>query len=238
MQAAPRADGSTDAAGVAAVVLAAGAGERMGRRPKCLLELDGVPLLARLLDALAAAGIAPVVVVSGHHADRVEPLARSRAVAVVRNPDPDAGQVGSQRIGLAALPPLPAQLQAVLIALADQPLLDAGDLRALVAAWRARPAGVQVVYPRVVADARDPGQAGDAGVRGNPVVCSAEVVAQVLAAEPGFGCRQWQQAHPDRVWPFVTANPHYAVDLDTPADLERFVLETGRALRWPAGLRA
>ncbi|HMQ71556.1 MAG TPA: NTP transferase domain-containing protein, partial [Rubrivivax sp.] len=61
--------------GVGAVVLAAGAGERLGRRPKCLLELDGVPRLARLLDALAAAGVAPVVVVSGHHAGRVEPLA-------------------------------------------------------------------------------------------------------------------------------------------------------------------
>lgn len=232
--AAPRAAVAADA--IAAVVLAAGAGERLGRRPKCLLELDGVPLIARLLDALEAAGIAPIVVVSGHHAERIEPLLRARGgVAIVRNPDPDAGQVASQRLGLAALPQGP---QAVLIALADQPLLDARDLRALQQAWRARPAGAQVVHPVVVeaTQAAAPGEVD--GVRGNPVVCAAEVRAQVLAAGVGFGCRQWQAAHPDRVWRFVTANRHYAVDLDTPDDLQRFERETGRALRWPPGLQA
>ena len=227
--------------GVGAVVLAAGAGERLGRRPKCLLELDGVPLLARLLDALAAAGVAPVVVVSGHHAGRVEPLAGAcGGVRLVRNPDPDAGQVASQRLGLAALG-LPGQgPRAVLIALADQPLLDADDLRALLQAWRARAAGVDVVYPFVVdrAPAAAPAPGDVNGVRGNPVVCSAAVRAQVLAAGAGFGCRQWQALHPDRVRRFVTANRHYAFDVDTPDDLLRFERETGRVLRWPAGLQA
>lgn len=228
--------------GVAAVVLAAGAGERLGRRPKCLLELDGAPLLARLLDALAAAGVTPIVVVTGHHAAAVEAVVCTRRATIVRNPDPDAGQVGSQRLGLAALPPPPAGPQALLIALADQPLLDTDDLRALLAAWHARPPGAQVVHPLVVAATEAPAQGtvqGQAqGLRGNPVVCSAMVSAQVLAADEDFGCRQWQAAHPQQVARFVTANPHYAVDVDTPADLERFERETGRALRWPAWLQA
>jgi molybdenum cofactor cytidylyltransferase len=42
---------------LSAVVLAAGAASRMGHRPKCLLELDGVPLIVRLLRALREAGI-------------------------------------------------------------------------------------------------------------------------------------------------------------------------------------
>ena len=37
---------------LAALVLAAGSASRLGSRPKCLLELDGVPLLRRLVDAL------------------------------------------------------------------------------------------------------------------------------------------------------------------------------------------
>jgi molybdenum cofactor cytidylyltransferase len=206
---------------VGAVVLAAGAGTRLGGRPKCLLELAGVPLIRRMLIALAGAGIDEVVVVLGHHADLIEPVVTPFAVSLVRNPDPDAGQVSSQRIGLAALSGKP---DAVLVALADQPLLDAQDLTALIGAYEKRPAGTAVVFPLV------------GGEPGNPVIFGAEVRAQILAGDASVGCRQWRSAHPEAVAPFVTANRRYHVDIDTPADLERFARETGHALRWPTGL--
>jgi hypothetical protein len=38
------------------------------------------------------------------------------------------------------------------------------------------------------------------------------------------------------VFPFVTDNRRYRVDIDTPEDLERFSRETGHVLRWPAAL--
>ena len=40
--------GSDSRLNVGAVLLAAGSASRMGHRPKCLLELDGVPLIRRL----------------------------------------------------------------------------------------------------------------------------------------------------------------------------------------------
>ncbi|MGA0927100.1 MAG: NTP transferase domain-containing protein, partial [Burkholderiaceae bacterium] len=48
---------------VGAVLLAAGQGARIGSRPKCLLELGGVPLIRRQLIALSGAGVDEVVVV-------------------------------------------------------------------------------------------------------------------------------------------------------------------------------
>lgn len=52
-----------------AVILAAGVGKRLhaasGGRPKCLIEIGGRTLLARLLDGLAAAGVREAVVVTG-----------------------------------------------------------------------------------------------------------------------------------------------------------------------------
>ncbi len=206
---------------IGAVLLAAGSGSRMGLRPKSLLELDGMPLIARQLGALADAGVDEVVVVLGHHAARIEPVVRRFPVTLVHNPDPDAGPVSSQRIGLAALGGGHA---AVLIALADQPSILAGDVLALLDAWWARPEGAAVVFPRVD------------GERGNPVVVGAEVREQVLAAPPKVGCRQWQDAHPEAVAPFETGNVHYRIDLDSPEDVARFERETGQALRWPAGL--
>jgi glucose-1-phosphate thymidylyltransferase len=43
--------------------MAAGAGSRLGHRPKCLLQLDGVPLILRQISALKAAGVDDLVVV-------------------------------------------------------------------------------------------------------------------------------------------------------------------------------
>lgn len=204
---------------VGAVLLAAGEGRRMGGRPKALLTLGGVPLVRRMLVALSGAGVDEVVVVLGHHADAVGAAVQDFPVTVVRNPAPEAGQVSSLRTGLAALSD---RLDAVVVALADQPLLHAGDVSALIGAWKKRAPGVDVVHPQV------------AGQRGNPVIFGAGVREQILAGEADVGCRQWQARHPERVAPFVTDCRRYCVDVDTPEDIERFERETGHALVWPA----
>lgn len=206
---------------IGVVLLAAGSGSRLGHRPKSLLELGGVPLIRRTLVALSGAGVDEVAVVTGHHADLIEPLVQDFPVTLVRNPDPDAGQVSSQRLGLAALT---GKLDAVVVALADQPLLGAADITALIGAWKKRPEGTDVVVPHV----------GER--RGNPVIFSAAVRDAVLAGGADFGARQWQDAHPARVAPFVTDVRRYVVDIDTPDDLERFGRETGHVLRWPASV--
>ncbi len=208
---------------VGAVLLAAGAGSRIGNKPKCLLELGGVPLIRRQLIALSGAGVDEVVVVLGHHAEIIEPLVQAFPVTVVRNLRPEDGQVSSQRIGLAALT---GKLDAVIVALADQPLLNAQDIGALIGAFKKRPDGKQVVYPQI------------AGQRGNPVIFTAEVREQLLADAADVGCRQWQAAHAAEVFPFITDNRRYKVDIDTRQDMARFESETGHALRWPADVAA
>jgi molybdenum cofactor cytidylyltransferase len=208
---------------VGAVLLAAGAGSRLGHKPKCLLELGGVPLIRRQLIALSGAGVDEVVVVLGHHAEQIEPAVMNFPVTLVRNPNPDDGQVSSQRLGLAALT---GKLDAVIVALADQPLINAQDITALIGAFKKRPEGSSVVYPEV------------AGVRGNPVMFTAEVREQILAGAANVGCRQWQAANAAAVAPFVTDNRRYKVDIDTVEDLERFARDTGHALRWPAAVVA
>ncbi|MDO9074959.1 MAG: nucleotidyltransferase family protein [Rubrivivax sp.] len=203
------------------MLLAAGCGSRLGNRPKCLLELDGVPLIRRLLFALMDAGVDEIVVVLGHHAELIEPVVMNLPVTLVHNPNPDDGQVSSQRLGLAALTDRP---EAVIVALADQPLIRAEDITALEGAFKRRSQSGSVVYPQV------------AGERGNPVMFTADVRAQILADAASVGCRQWQAANAAAVAPFVTDNRNYKVDIDTPADLERFARDTGQVLLWPAVL--
>ena len=130
---------------VGAVLLAAGSGSRLGGRPKPLLELGGVPLIRRQLIALSGAGVDEVVVVLGHHADLIEESMRDFPVTLARNPTPDDGQPSSVRVGLAALS---ARIDAVIVALADQPMINAQDITALIGAFKKRGDAAMVV-PRV-----------------------------------------------------------------------------------------
>jgi CTP:molybdopterin cytidylyltransferase MocA len=208
---------------IGGVLLAAGAARRMGGRPKALLELGGVPLVLRQLIALSDAGVDELVVVLGHHAQQILPVIEHFPLTVVHNPRPDDGQVSSQRLGLAALNP---RLDAVLIALADQPLIGEQDITSLIGAFKKRPEGTAVVVPRV------------AGQPGNPVIFSDAVREQILAGEGDVGCRQWRSANPRAVHHFDTDSQRFIVDLDTPEDVELFERRTGHALRWPAGSAA
>jgi molybdenum cofactor cytidylyltransferase len=201
---------------VGAVLLAAGEARRMGGRPKALLRLGGVPLIRRNLIALSGAGVDEVVVVLGHRADEVEPELRDFPVTIVRNPDYGRGQMSSMHAGVAALS---ARLDAILIAMADQPLLNAQDVTALIGAFKRR-GSASAVVPFVGEE------------RGNPVVLDAAVREAVLAGEANFGCRQWLAAHPELIARMDTDNRHYTVDIDSPEDMERFAAQYGHRLRW------
>jgi choline kinase len=80
---------------VNAIILAAGVARRMApltdRTNKCLLPVGGRPLLARLLEAVRAAGLARAVLVVGHCADQIHALAGERfgtlPIEYVVNPD-------------------------------------------------------------------------------------------------------------------------------------------------------
>lgn len=207
---------------VGAVLLAAGESRRMGGRPKSLLQLGGVPLIRRNLIALSGAGVDEVAVVLGHRADEVEAVLLDFPVTVVRNADYARGQMASMHVGLAALGD---RLDAIIVAVADQPLINAQDITALIGAFKKR-GEASAVVPYV------------AGERGNPIVFDAAVRDAVLAGDANFGCRQWLAAHPERVARLDTDNRHYCVDVDSPDDISRFESTYGHALRWPADLAA
>lgn len=205
---------------VGAVLLAAGSGSRLGHRPKSLLELGGVPLIRRQLIALSGAGVDEVVVVLGHHAEAIEAAVRDFPVTLVHNPVPDAGQASSVRVGLQALA---GKLDAVIVALADQPLINAQDITALIGAFKKR-GEASMVVPRI------------GGEPGNPVMFDAALRDEWLAGEADAACRRWREANAQRVHWFDTDTQRYRIDIDTPDDLERFRERTGHELRWPAAL--
>ncbi len=220
---------ANDTLRIGALILAAGEGSRMGGLPKCLIRVDGRTLLRRLTGAFAAMDAARIVAVTGYHAQPIEAelavLAAQRVgdIQVVRNPDPAEGQQSSVRIGLQALG---AELDLIVIALADQPGVGSEELSELIAAYRHRPQGTQIVVP--VVD----------GQRGNPVAVSGKLIAGLLAGEWKGGLRGYIDAHPGIVHRMMTGNPNFTLDLDTREDVERLSRSRGLRVQWPAGMPA
>src|SRR5258708_20007749 len=91
--------------GLAGIVVAAGASERMGR-PKALLDFRGRPFAVRILEALEALDLKSRVVVLGPDAARVRPSLATHECVIVENPDVAGEPIGSLRAALAALEPI------------------------------------------------------------------------------------------------------------------------------------
>ncbi len=200
--------------GAAAVVLAAGEARRMRGIDKLLLTIDGVPLVRRQIDTLHAAGVERVVVVLGHRPARVEAALVGCELDRVRHAGYALGLQGSVLAGLAALP---GQAEPVLVVPGDLPLLEPDDLRALLAAWQARPPGCRALVP------------WHRGQRGNPVLVDAQAVRAALSGgDSQRGLRGFIDAHPQAVARFDATSDHYTVDLDTPEDIERLERRIGR----------
>ena len=202
---------------IGAVLLAAGEGRRMGGVSKPLIRLQGVPLIRRHLVALSGAGVDEVVVVTGHAREAVEAQVLGFPVTLAHNSAYADGQQGSVRVGLAALS---GSFDAVFVALADQPMIGAGDLTELIGAFKKRPAG-HVVVPVV------------AGERGNPIVLDEVAHAQILASDANLACRQLTERQPELVHVHETANTRFVVDLDTLQDVHALAARTGWRLELP-----
>ncbi|KHL18996.1 molybdenum cofactor cytidylyltransferase/nicotine blue oxidoreductase [Mumia flava] len=103
------------------VLLAAGAGRRMGR-PKALVRAaDGTPWVRRGVDVLRGGGCEEVVVVLGASADAVRPLLADADVRIVEAADWSVGMGASLRTGLRALDDGTTGADACLVSLVDLP---------------------------------------------------------------------------------------------------------------------
>jgi CTP:molybdopterin cytidylyltransferase MocA len=182
---------------VAGVLLAAGAGSRLGQ-PKATVEVRGEPLARRGVALLRDGGAQPIVVVTGAVAVDLP------GVLVVHNPGWRSGMGSSLAAGLAMVPD---SCEAAVIALVDQPLVGPEAVRRLIAAYRAG--------ARVVVAAYD-------GRPRNPVLIAREHWPEVTALAVGdTGARPFLRAHPALVTPVECGDTGSPDDVDTRADLER-----------------
>ncbi|HLL75362.1 MAG TPA: nucleotidyltransferase family protein [Pyrinomonadaceae bacterium] len=126
----------SNAAGVGAVILAAGSSSRMGS-PKQTLQYRGESLLRRAALAALGAGCRPVIVVTGAHAGLSRRELDGLDVREVLNTHWETGMASSIRAGVGGLVEADPDAAAAVLLLCDQPHVTADVISDLVAAQRA-----------------------------------------------------------------------------------------------------
>ena len=119
---------------VHAIILAAGASERLGF-PKALARFGRRTALQIAVHNVFAAGLPPPIVVLGHAAELLAPFVSDLRASAVVNRSWEEGQASSF---LAGLRKVPRSAQGFMLYPVDYPMLRPVHLRRLLAAFRSR----------------------------------------------------------------------------------------------------
>jgi molybdenum cofactor cytidylyltransferase len=192
---------------LAAVILSGGASRRMGS-PKALLPYQGRPFLEHLLEVTSHVKIGARRVVLGAHAESIAGAVRLAASEVVVNEEWEKGQLSSIQVGIRSLPP---ETDGIILCLIDHPLISARLVDELIGRFYREPhAGRPVIVLPVYE-----------GKRGHPVIFSASVYQELLAAPFDQGARSVVWAHASEISEVITSERGCVLNLNDPETVQR-----------------
>ena len=185
---------------ISAILLAAGESKRMGR-PKQLLPLGETTMVERAIDNLLGAGVGEVIVVVGYRAPEIIKKIASKPVKIAAN---QAYQQGMSTSIIAGLKLVDEGAGAVMLALADQPLVDSQTVSRLISEFGSHHEGIAIPTYQ--------------GQRGHPVIFSIRYREELSRLKGDIGGRQIVSDHPDDILEVAVDSPAVVSDIDTADD--------------------
>ena len=191
---------------VTVVILAAGTSSRMGQS-KQLLQVHGTSMIRRAVNTALASSSRGVVVVTGKDsAAIVNELADSR-ITVVHNPAYLLGIGSSLKLALKKVIAVYPDTDAVIVLVADQPMVTAAHLRKIIATFEA--SGSQLIASSY------------SGTFGVPALFARKFFDAVLQVDDTEGAKKVLKKYESEL--LLLDFPEGSIDLDTPEDLARFL---------------
>jgi molybdenum cofactor cytidylyltransferase len=189
---------------VGLMILAAGASTRMGT-PKQLLTYRGCTLIRHMAEVAIASVCQPIAIVLGANGERIKPEISQLPLQIVENQQWQEGMSSSIQVGLEALLAVNQHLDAVAIALCDQPFVSPQTLNQLVEAYHFT--GKPIIASEY------------AGTFGVPALFSHTLFSELMNLKNTEGAKQLIKRHIHEV--FSIPFPNGAIDIDTPKDYEQ-----------------
>ena len=171
---------------------------------KLFIEVEGEPLVRRVVGRASRAGLEPLIVVLGHEAEHVQQALEGIHFQPVLNPEYARGVNSSLRAGILAVSDTAAR--AAVIVLADMPFVTTAMMAGVVEKYR------QSDAPLVISDYD--------GENAPPILYDRSLFGE-LATSEGQGCgkhvvRRHRHEAESVSWPVEAL-----ADLDAPEDYER-----------------
>lgn len=185
---------------IAGLVLAAGLSRRAGPVNKLLIDVEGRSMVSAVAANALAAGLSPVVVVTGHEASSVAAAVSGLNVVLAENPMPADGMAGSIRAGIDALD---EATDAAMICLGDMPWVRPETMRLLAQTFDDE-RGRSICRPQYD------------GQPGNPVIFGRRFFAELKDLAGDRGGKIVIQRHPDALVDVTVDDPGVLRDLDIP----------------------
>ena len=190
---------------IAGIVLGAGTSRRMGRN-KLVETVRGKPLVRHAVDAALASRLDPVLVVTGHEAERLGTALAGAPVVMVHNDKYQDGLSTSLRAGIAAVPD---DCEGAMILLGDMPDISPALIDQLIGAFD--PSGGRAIC---VATARNH--------RGHPVLWARPLFSEIAALEGDKGARELLETHAGQIVEIESGNDAPLTDIDTQETLAAY----------------
>lgn len=191
-----------------AIVLAAGSSTRMGRS-KQLLKINSETLIRKTVKTALEAGAKETVVVLGANIEQIKSELSDLSVHTVTNPEFEKGMGSSLKCGVKYVMKKNPDVEAVMILVCDQPLLNSVHLKKIIEEYL-------ITKSPIVASFYS-------GSNGVPALFNKSMFGKLLAIEDQHGAKKTIGQNPTLVKSIDF--PDGVVDLDTPEDLEKFGLQ-------------
>ncbi|MCS7219989.1 MAG: nucleotidyltransferase family protein [Anaerolineae bacterium] len=191
---------------ISAIVLAAGASQRMGC-PKLLLPLGDKLVIEHVVHTVTATNVDEAIVVVGHWRAEMEQVLAGLPVRVAFNPDYARGEMlSSVQVGLKAASPMAT---AALIALGDQPQVSVATMNRIAAALRGE--DDRICLPIF------------GGRRGHPIGLPRRFWSEVLSIGQGGSLREVIRRHQDAIAEIPVPDDAILSDMDTLQEYARLL---------------
>lgn len=186
-----------------AIILAAGSSRRMGSQ-KLLMPYGEGCIIEKVVDQVLGSQIDQVVVVLGADHDKVRKVLENRPVKFCHNKDHDQGMFSSVICGLRSVP---AEAEAVLIYLGDQPGIPPSVTNTVIEAYNEELYGIVIPV--------------HSHRRGHPLLVDLKYRREIEKLDLEQGLRALRHHFPQDVLEVEVNEPGILVDIDTPEDYKK-----------------
>lgn len=192
---------------VGLIILAAGSASRMGK-PKQLLSYQGSSLISHAVEIGLNSTCKPVVVVLGAYIEQIKPTINKFPVQIIENPHWKTGMSSSIRAGITAIKENNPKLDALIIALGDQPLISTAVFNKLVQNYQKTG---NIIIAATYSD-----------VIGVPALFSSVLFPELINLEGDRGAKALIGKYKDEL--LSISIPEAAIDIDTPEDYQKLLI--------------